>query len=214
VRTPLLHAIRAPLGAFARLYFRLALRGTEHVLRWGPVLITPNHQSYADPALVSLPFHRPVHYMAWNRLFRIPLFGWLIRRARAFPVDTDAADPRATRRAVRLLQDGAALMIFPEGIRSLDGTVGPFKPGAFRLAVALGVPVLPVTIAGAHQTWPPTRTLPRPGRITITYHPLERADPTLEPRVAARELADRVRAVIVGALGSGSGGPGVDKGGP
>jgi 1-acyl-sn-glycerol-3-phosphate acyltransferase len=214
VRTPLLHAIRAPLGAFARVYFRLALRGTGHVPLWGPVLITPNHQSYADPALVSLPFRRPMHYMAWNRLFRIPFFGWVIRRARAFPVDTDAADPRATRRAVRLLQDGAALMIFPEGTRSLDGTVGPFKPGAFRLAVALGVPVLPVTIAGAHQAWPPTRTLPRPGRITITYHPLERSDPTLEPRVAARELADRVRAVIVGALGSGSDDPGVDRGGP
>jgi 1-acyl-sn-glycerol-3-phosphate acyltransferase len=214
VRTLLLHAIRAPLGAFARLYFRLALHGTEHVPLAGPVVITPNHQSYADPALVSLPFRRPVHYMAWSRLFRIPLFGWLIRRARAFPVDTEAADPRATRRAVRLLHHGAALMIFPEGSRSLDGAVGPFKPGAFRLAVALGVPVLPVTIAGAHQAWPPTRTLPRPGRITVTYHPLERSDPALEPRVAARELADRVRAAIVGALGSGSGGADVDRGGP
>jgi 1-acyl-sn-glycerol-3-phosphate acyltransferase len=209
VRPLLLHAIQAPLGAFARLYFRLKLRGTDHVPQWGPVLITPNHQSYADPPLVSLPFRRPVHYMAWSRLFRIPLFGWLIRRVRAFPVDTEAADLRATRRAVRLLHDGAALMIFPEGGRSLDGTVGPFKLGAFRLAVALGVPVLPVTIDGGHQAWPPTRVLPRPGRITITYHPLERADPTLEPRVAARELADRVRAVIVRTLGCGSGGAGV-----
>jgi 1-acyl-sn-glycerol-3-phosphate acyltransferase len=152
---------------------------------------------------VSIPIPRPVHYMAWNALFGIPLFGWMIRRLRAFPVDIEAADPRAAREAVRLLQDGAAVMIFPEGGRSTDGAVGRFKPGAFRLAVALDVPVLPVTIAGAWEAWPPSRALPRPRPVSITYHPLHRADPALEPRAAARELAERVRAAIVGALEGG-----------
>jgi len=67
--------------------------------------------------------------------------------------------------------------------------------------VSLGVPVLPVTIAGGHECWPPGRLLPRPGRITITYHPLAPPDPALEPREAARQLAMRARGAILGALG-------------
>jgi len=90
------------------------------------------------------------------------------------------------------------VMIFPEGARSLDGRVGRFKPGAFRLAVSLGAPVLPVTIVGGHASWPPGRPLPRPGRMTITYHPLLYPDARRGARDAAQDLAERTRAVIVG----------------
>ncbi len=186
--------------ALARAYFGLELRGTENIPAVGAVIIAPNHQTFADPPLITIPIRRPVYYMAWNRLFAIPLFGWFIRRLRAFPVEIDTGDPRAAREAVRLLEAGEAVMIFPEGERSRDGAVGPFKRGAFRLAVSLDAPVLPVTIAGAHESWPPGRLLPRPGRVTITYHPLLRAEPGGEPREAARQLADRVRTVIAGAL--------------
>jgi 1-acyl-sn-glycerol-3-phosphate acyltransferase len=103
---------------------------------------------------------------------------------------------------VRLLQAGEAVMIFPEGGRSPDGSVSRFKMGAFRLAVTVGVPVLPVTIAGAHECWPPGRSLPRPGRVTITYHPPLLAELGLEPRQAARQLAERTRAVVASALES------------
>jgi 1-acyl-sn-glycerol-3-phosphate acyltransferase len=200
VRTPLLDVFRPGLHVFCRVYFGLALRGTEHIPATGPVLITPNHQTYADPPLVSIPVRRPVFYMAWNRLFAIPGFAWCIRRLRAFPVDVDARDPRATREAVRLLRAGEALMIFPEAERSPDGTVRRFKPGAFRLAVSLGIPVLPVTITGGYESWPPGRWLPRPGAITIVYHPLEKPDPSLPPREAARDLGERVRTAIEQAL--------------
>jgi len=101
---------------------------------------------------------------------------------------------------VRLLQDGHAVMIFPEGERSHDGTLGRFKPGAFRLAATLNVPILPVTITGGHESWPRGRILPRPANISITYHPLLKPDRSVEPRQAARELADRVRAAIASAL--------------
>ena len=70
------------------------------------MIIVPNHQTYADPPLVTIPIRRPVHYMAWSRLFDIPVFGWLIRRLRAFPVDVERSDPRATRGRVRLLGRG------------------------------------------------------------------------------------------------------------
>ena len=202
MQTPVLDVFRPGFWRVCRAYFGLELRGIERIPASGPLLITPNHQTFADPPLVSIPVRRPIYYMAWNRLFTIPLFGWFIQRLRAFPVALDGSDPRATRHAVRLLRHGHALMIFPEGERTTTGAVGRFKLGAFRLSVSVGAPVLPVTIAGGHAAWPPGRTLPRPGRITITYHALEHPDPALEPRDAARELARRTRAVIAGALGA------------
>lgn len=180
----------------ARVYFGIRFEGVSHVPLQGPLIIVPNHVTYADPPLVSIPVPRPIYYMAWRRLFEVPGLGWLIRRFRAFPVEVEMADTKATREAVRLLRSGAAVMIFPEGGRSLDGRLQPFKPGAFRLACSLGVPVLPVTIVGGHEAWPPHRLLPRPGRITIIYHP-----PILPPagadlKLAAQELARRVRNAI------------------
>jgi 1-acyl-sn-glycerol-3-phosphate acyltransferase len=203
VRTPVLDLFRPAVRAACRAYFGLELVGVEHIPVAGPLIITPNHQTYADPPLVTIPVRRRVYYMAWSRLFEIPLFSRFIRLLRAFPVQIDSADPRAAREVVRLLRAGQAVMIFPEGGRSPDGTVQRFKPGAFRLAVSLATPVLPVTIAGGHAAWPPGRALPRPGRITITYHPPLRPDPSLEPRQAARELGERAHAAIVGALEAG-----------
>jgi 1-acyl-sn-glycerol-3-phosphate acyltransferase len=198
--TPVLDLFRPAVHAFSRAYFGLRLHGTEHIPGEGALVIVPNHQTYADPPLVTIPVRRPVYYMAWSRLFDIPVFSRFIRLLRAFPVDIDARDARATREAVRLLQNGAALMIFPEGERTSDGHVQRFKPGAFRLAVSQDAPVLPVTIVGGDHAWPPHKTLPRPGHITITYHPVLRANTTLDPRTAAHDLAARTRAAIISAM--------------
>ena len=188
------------MWALARLYFGLRLEGTAHIPNEGPVVVVPNHQTYADPVLVTIPVRRPVYYMAWSQLFEVRGLNWAIRKLRAFPVELESRDPRATREAVRILQSGEAVMIFPEGGRSPDGTVGRFKPGAFRLAVSLRVPVLPVTIAGGHEAWAPGRALPRPGKITITYHPLAYPAAGHDAREAARDLAERTRAVIAESL--------------
>lgn len=198
MRTPFLDVCRPGVRALARLYFGLRLEGTEHIPQAGPLVIAPNHQTYVDPVLVTIPIRRRIHYMAWNQLFEVPGLSWAIRRLRAFPVQLESRDPGATREAVRLLRAGEALMIFPEGARSLDGQIGRFKLGAFRLAASLGVPVLPVTIAGGHASWPPGRPLPRPARMTVTYHPLVYPDAGADTRQAARQLAERTRAAITG----------------
>jgi len=199
-RTPVLDLFRPAVHAVSRAYFGLRLHGTEHIPREGPLVIVPNHQTYADPPLVTIPVRRPVYYMAWSRLFDIPVFSSFIRRLRAFPVDIDARDARATREAVRLLQGGEALMIFPEGERTADGRVQRFKLGAFRLAVSQDAPVLPVTITGGDRSWPPGRILPRPGHITITYHPILHPNTTLDPRAAARDLLTRTQSAILSAM--------------
>ena len=198
--TPLLDVFRPALWLGARAYFRVRFEGVPHIPPSGPLIIVPNHVTYADPVLVSIPVRRPVYYMAWNVLFGVPGLAWLIRRLRAFPVEIESADPKAAREAVRLLQAGAAVMIFPEGGRSPDGRLQPFKPGAFRLACSLGVPLLPVTIVGGHESWPPGRTLPRPGRLTITYHPLITPPASRDVKAAARVLAPKVHHVVASAL--------------
>jgi len=200
VRTPVLDVFRPAIWLGARVYFGVRFVGIEHIPLDGPLIIAPNHVTFADPPLISIPIRRPVHYMAWDALFRIPMFSALIRRLRAFPVDIESADPKAAREAVRLLGAGAALMIFPEGGRSLDGRLGRFRLGAFRLACSRGVPILPVTIVGGHESWPPGRALPRPGRLTIVYHPLAPPPVSTDVRSAARALADEVREAIASAL--------------
>jgi 1-acyl-sn-glycerol-3-phosphate acyltransferase len=200
VRTPVVDAFRPVVWLGARLYFRIRFEGVHHVPRSGPLLIVPNHVTYADPVLATIPVRRRVHYMAWNALFRIRGLAWLIRRLRAFPVDIDGADPGATRTAVRLLHAGEAVMIFPEAGRSQDGRVQRFRLGAFRLACSLGVPIMPVTIIGGHESWPPDRRLPRPGRLTIIYHPVIAPPANADVKGAARDLARRVEAVVASAL--------------
>lgn len=201
MRTPLLDLARPGVHRLCRVYFGLELAGLDNIPTSGPLIITPNHQTYADPALVTIPVRRRVYYMAWNRLFKIPGFSWFIRRLRAFPVRIDSADPTSMREAVRVLTAGHVLMVFPEAERTRTGRVERFKLGAFRLATTLRVPVLPVTIAGGHESWPPGQVFPRRGHITITYHPPLKPDPALEPRQAAGALAQRARAIIAEALG-------------
>jgi len=162
---------RPILWLLARLLFRIRFHGAEHVPRSGPVLLAPNHVSYLDPILVTMPIRRPLYYIAWEPFFRIPVLGALMRWARAFPVREDEVNSQAVRRALRLLQSGEALMVFPEGGRTVDGRLQAFRSGAFRLALAADAPIVPVTIAGAFEVWPVGRRWPRPGRVTITYHP-------------------------------------------
>jgi len=162
---------RPAIWLLARALFRIRFQGVEHVPGAGAVVIAPNHVSYMDPVLLTIPIHRPLHYMTLEPFFRVPGLGVLIRWCRAFPVREDEIDRQAVRTAVQLLRAGEPLVIFPEGGRSPDGALLPFRPGAFHLALQTDTPVVPVTIAGAFEAWPARRRLPRPARITITYHP-------------------------------------------
>lgn len=168
----MLYAILKPVAvALMRLLFRLEGRGARHVPARGPVLLVANHSSFLDPPLVGGVAPRQLSFMAKAELFRVPLLGALITRLNARPVRREGADASALRTALRILQDGGVLLMFPEGTRGPEGALREPKPGAAMLAVLSGAPVVPVFIAGSGRAWPRGRTLPKPAKVVVAFGP-------------------------------------------
>lgn len=120
-----------------------------------PFVAVSNHQSSADIPLVSmLPWE--MKWVAKKALFDVPVLGWEMRLAADIPVDRKSAESRSTVliRAERRLKRACSVMFFAEGTRSKDGRVKTFHDGAFRLAVAAGVPILPLAIDGTMNALP------------------------------------------------------------
>ncbi|MBM4443240.1 MAG: 1-acyl-sn-glycerol-3-phosphate acyltransferase [Candidatus Rokubacteria bacterium] len=166
----MLYAILKPIAlAIMRLLFRLEGRGMERVPRQGPVLLVANHSSFLDPPLVGGVTPRPLSFMAKAELFAVPGLGALIRRLNARPVRREGSDAGALRTALRILQEGGALLMFPEGTRGPEGRLRDPMPGAAMLAVLSGAQVVPVFIRGSGRAWPRGQTLPRPAKVTVTF---------------------------------------------
>lgn len=163
--------VKSIVRGLARLLFRLEARGTGHVPLSGPALIVANHASVLDPPMVGVVAPRPLHFLAKAELFSIPLFGRLIFAVNARPVRRDGTDPGALRTALRVLEAGQALLIFPEGTRGEEGTLREGKPGAGMLAVVSGAPVVPVYIEGSGRVLPRGRWVPRWGTIRVSFGP-------------------------------------------
>ena len=168
--------LRPLVWLFCRMVFRITFEGVENIPAKGSCLIVPNHATFADPIWITIPIKRRVYYMAWDKPFEIPVLGFLMRIFGAFPVRLDTVDASAQREAIDLLGQGKALVIFPEGGRTRDGELMPFKQGAFRLALTFGVPIVPVAISGGYEIWPASRLLPRPGRLKVRFLPTVQVD--------------------------------------
>ena len=169
-RAGVLYAIlKVMIAALSRVWFRLSVVGADRVPREGRLLLASNHLSVLDPALIGSVMPRELDYMAKTELFRIPGFGALIRRLNAHPVDRSGSDSAALRLALRLLGDGRAVLVFPEGTRGVEGHLQPARPGAGMLAALSGAPVVPVYVQGSGRALPRGAVLPRPARVTVTF---------------------------------------------
>jgi 1-acyl-sn-glycerol-3-phosphate acyltransferase len=167
-----LYATLKPLvAAVGRLWFRLESVGTERVPMRGAVLLASNHQSLLDPPLIGAVLPRELDYLAKAELFRVPLLGALIGRLNAHPVEREGADAAALRLALRLLQEGRALLVFPEGTRGDGGGLNPARPGTGMLAALSEAPVVPVYVAGSADALPRGRGFPRRARVTVRFGP-------------------------------------------
>ncbi len=187
--------MRFLLRAAFLLYFRGRVFHTERVPQTGGVLICCNHQSVLDPPLGTLAIARECHYMGRDSLFRNPLFRKLIVSLNCFPIRRETADLRAIKEALRRLKAGFPVVAFPEGTRTIDGSIGTMHAGVILIAKKARVPVLPTLIDGAFQSWPRDARLPRPGRVTIAYG--EPIEPALLQTLTDDECVELVRDRIV-----------------
>ena len=140
----------------------------------GPMIMAANHASSADPVLIGAFLNqvlgRPLNWLGKRELVEFGLTGWAFRIAGIHPVDRDAADLEAFRTAMRILEAGQVLAVFPEGTRSRDGGLQQVREGVGMLALRSGALVLPVAVIDSDILWPRGRLLPRFGkRVTVRY---------------------------------------------
>ncbi len=131
-----------------------------------------NHVSNLDPPIVIPVMPRRTSVLVKKELFRVPILGWGMRLANLVPVDrrNREAAIASLRSAAEVLRSGISMTIWPEGTRSPDGRLLPFKKGPFYLAMESGVPVVPITFVGTREIWPKGEFAVHPGTATVIFH--------------------------------------------
>ncbi|MEP6993054.1 MAG: lysophospholipid acyltransferase family protein [Acidobacteriota bacterium] len=163
-------------------------------------LFVANHRSMADVFLLCLlPWE--MKFLSKESVFRIPLLGWLMRTAGDIPIargDKDSARDALEQMRLRL-REGSSVVVFPEGTRSADGSLAPFREGAFRLAIELGVDIVPLAIHGTETALPKHSLVFQRTAAAVTV--LRAISPRGLGAADAPRLAERVRGEIARYLG-------------
>jgi 1-acyl-sn-glycerol-3-phosphate acyltransferase len=135
----------------------------------GPLIFACNHESALDIWVAFKVLPRNFRFIAKEELFRLPVFGWYMRLGGHIPVDrgNHARALQSLRRAGEAVRGGTSLVVFPEGTRSRDARVHPFKKGSFVVAMEAGVPVVPVAISGSGRVTPKDAIAVVPGTIRV-----------------------------------------------
>lgn len=207
--------IGLPLGAgemfghrvaslWARIFCMLSLvkvtvKGEENINKNTSYVFVANHQGYYDIFSTYGYMKHDFKWMMKKSLGKIWLVGYTCKKMGHIFVDRSS--PSAVRRTIetaeKQLRDGMSIVVFPEGARTFTGKMGPFKKGAYQLALEFHLPLVPVTIDGSFKVMPRTRFLPRPGHITLTIH-----KPITPPDTEAEriEVMEKSREAIASAL--------------
>ncbi|HYP52299.1 MAG TPA: lysophospholipid acyltransferase family protein [Pyrinomonadaceae bacterium] len=176
---------------------RVRVHGVEHLRPGASYVFLSTHQSWMDIPVMLGYLPSQLRIAAKKEVFKIPFLGWHMRRAGHIPVDrgSTAEAVASLQRACSGIRDGVCAFIYPEGTRSRDGALQPFKKGGFKMAVQAGVPVVPVTILGTRQVLPRDSVVFRPGPVEMFVGaPIDTAGMT-DSDVPA--LMERVRAAML-----------------
>ena len=169
-------------------YFRWRVFHPERVPLSGPVILASNHLSFLDPPLVGTGVNRSINYMARKSLFRYPGIGALLRSWNAVPIDRDGGSASGLKEILDRLKRGGAIIMFPEGTRSVDGKLQPARSGVGLAIIKCAAPVVPVRVFGTFEAYGKGITIPRPHRIAVKYgEPMEFAALRAEAKTCTKD---------------------------
>ena len=163
------HSLRALSKGTVAPFLNYRAAGLGHLDPRAGGLVVANHQSFFDAVLLSLPLDRTLTLLARDTLFPKPVVGSLLRGLGSIPLSRDSAGTGPMREILGQMDRGYLCGLFPEGTRTDDGTIGELKPGFVTLVRRSDVPIYPVGIAGAFESWPRSAKFPRPGRVRVVY---------------------------------------------
>ncbi len=167
--SPQYHAIHVLTRPVLKSLFKLEVFGAENVPSSGGALLISNHASFVDPVFIGAAVNRNLNYMARASLFRPKPIDWFLRSLSAFPVHLGVPDRRALRQARHLLDGGKLLLIFGEGTRTVDGTLGKMQAGVGLIAYRTTASVVPMFLDGALEVLPKGAKILKLAKITVSF---------------------------------------------
>ena len=150
-------------------FFQLRVHGLKNVPVKDGMIICANHQSNMDPVVIGCALPRRTNYLGKKSLFSFPPLAWFLKVTDTIPLDRNRSGAAGMKETLRRLRRNESILIFPEGHRSLDGELQPFRPGIVALAKRVDSPVLPVGIDGPFQCWPPNAKFPKTGYVHVVF---------------------------------------------
>ena len=175
---------------------RVTVTGGDRLDPARSYVLASNHQSFYDTPILFAALPLQLRIVAKASLGSVPFLGWHLQRTGHLLVNRTNPGADIVQKMRRLVSESHSLIVFPEGTRSVDGTVGRFKKGSFLVAIDAGLPVVPVSVSGSRHVMPKGRLMVCPGDVRVTVHePIPSDGVTREQAIA---LANRVRDIVRG----------------
>ena len=153
----------------SKIFFQLEIYGKKNIPKKGGFILASNHVSFLDPIILAAACFRRLNFMTKEELFKNRFFAWLIRNAGAFPLVRNYGDSRAIKEGIRRLRKGNALLLFPEGTRSQDGSIKKPLSGVGFLAQKAHIPIIPTYVFGTNHAWSKGAKLVRSTKVKVYF---------------------------------------------
>jgi len=178
---------RSVVAGVIKPWYRIEVIGLENFPKDGGVLLCTNHIHNFDPLVVGITAPRPVHFMAKEEIFKVPVLGNVVRKCNAFPVKRGMGDREALRSGLKVLKDGYVFGLFPEGTRSRTGEIGKGLSGAGFFALRTDANVLPCAIIGPYKSF---------GKLKVVYGKPIAMDDMRSKKASAEEVTELIMSEI------------------